>query len=298
MESSIKKGSFEEAVRSRLPLTTDSAFLILSTADVGDAMNFSIASAGDSDYSEIYELMKDDYIWNYWTKRDMDVIYDKKWNSSTTLWPVKDSPKWKVYYLWFRIFVSLQQNIRIGDLEEYDEFDDLLEYLSFNLFQITKKSDDSVIVLDSRKHLADIYNKYSREGAFDPPSYVTKTYKDLIMTKIDNKAYYYLFHNDVDEQHSFTEFYMHYFKDKSDVGITVFHQIIFAIYKFLKEGKLSPALPDLFPRLFPIGSNKQKKKHIILAKCIECGQDGKKYERGNPAMIFCDINCQKEFRRK
>ncbi len=90
-------------------ITKDLALSILIQVEVRDALHFYIASYKEQKYEKIIEQMNGNLIWMLWTKRDMEVIFRPEWNVNTLLWETVDKPKWKVYYLWLRLYVLCMQ---------------------------------------------------------------------------------------------------------------------------------------------------------------------------------------------
>jgi hypothetical protein len=117
----IRKPSVEEQVALYLGrvITRDEAFSILSKAEVRDAMTWVIGAVNDPRFANIAALMREENIWQYWTRRDMPEVL----GDGTLPWQTSEEgvPSWKVVYLWFRLACSFYQRFILADYQSQPE---------------------------------------------------------------------------------------------------------------------------------------------------------------------------------
>ncbi len=291
MESSSKRAKTIEVVLvlyNETYITKDLALSILMRVDVRDALHFYIASYKEEKYEKIIEQMNGNLIWMLWTKRDMDVIFRPEWNVNTVLWETVDKPKWKVYYLWLRLYMLCMQNAFI------------IKDHPVELRRTPSNSDKFIDIKKSRLNFL-VFYKYVLEWTGQKKVFIehdVRNFKDY-----EPKLWYHIFSNRFDGEldletygsHDFAFFRQYVYLR---LRIKVFDErvkLIYAIFQYLRLVCMGTSGIDieslyLFPRY---GS----KGYITVANCVSCGDKAFKKERTNPEMIFCDIECQTLFYR-
>lgn len=102
----------------------DAAFEILTKIEVRDALSLTIAVANDARFKAFRAVMQSDDVWRFWTLRDLSVVVNAFGSLQKMEFNVDDRPRWKVIYLWYRLFVSaLQWNI-VNRIDFGDVFQD------------------------------------------------------------------------------------------------------------------------------------------------------------------------------
>jgi hypothetical protein len=243
-------------------LTRDTAFMMLTKAEVGDAMNFVIAQANDPRFKVIRDVMNKDTIWCYWTRRDMEVIFHEEWNENSTLWETTDKPKWKVYYLWLRFFVTMQQTVFVKQMRQMRQMD----IVRLNVI----KDNSNNFVYDPRE--------------FFPRQPIGYSYRKCL----------FMFHGEYlggeDDDTSNVISVLGW------QGVLIFQAGVFGeMHNCLKERRNTFNFKDKakpYLAVFPTSRGHHK---IFLATCISCGvkPDLPMVEKTNSNNVFCDSICQK-----
>jgi hypothetical protein len=277
MESDFKKIKssplYEELL---LNLFSDNVRIleILKRTDVEEALNLYIAVAGDQAFFKVINIMNTNLIWNYWFQRDMAVIYKfGEWDAETVLWETEDKPTWKVYYLWFRYYVSWMQFWLLHFDSDIDKYS-VVKFKYLNIGIINGK------IIDIRKYIQRYNQKIKNVipdnthlSDFMIKKFFTKFvgYKDT--ENKPRKYFSYLKMIEIDE---------------------IFHQ--FHLILLNKGNGNSLNMLKTYASRFPKTSNTK----IVLASCIECNTEcsDPQVEKYNKKNIFCDKDCQRAFYKK
>lgn len=255
------------------PINRDIALELLKKAEVQDALNFAIASTKDPRFIKIREVMNEEDIWEYWFKRDLEIVPLRKLYPSD--W-ITHPLEWKTYYLWYRLAISCLQYdvLQKSSIMRTYPVETTFKFVRLNVIETNDKK-----LLDFRTEYLkfggrswEIEEEYNYENLFQRAQGIGKNTNITLLKdryKVENKAILNTYLSGLNILHNLSQNGLHFGQYPTDE---------------IKQLLSSP------PRLF-------EETQLLVTSCLTCGMRGEDLQREetDSSRIFCNEICQLSF---
>ena len=260
------------------------AFVILSKAEVQDALTFTSSASGDLRFRVLLEVMGKDAIWKHWFERDLGIVFVKY--NVPRLWDniqLQEGPPWKVYYLWWRLIISAYQWEFLQNptiLNAYP-LGSQVRHVKLNEMELITE-EGAVMYLDFRREFLRMATTLQ---AFQPQFARDVRYSARWLWLLRGYQGTRFFHV------KFPNTYGNFARDLELVYREMIRMFVDTDNNVFQLNRLDASGGTIFqrpPRIVEATS-------LIVSSCITCGVQAQCKEKMNHDNTFCGKTCQRRF---